>query len=269
MPTRAAGELERRTSIANLESGEGRDSRRRGLAAALRAHDAEWMGGGLARIRAARGSRGRAGQDAALAALPRGLLAGLQSAGPVGIFQTLAQKRAKGGSARCRRHGGTCLSRILVQNLDPPLRASTVTCVPTLTPVIEVDDVLVVHADAAGPRRTCRWRRAHGLRGAVDGVLVPVQRQGARAHGVVRPGRDHIRKARARRRSDLCGWGPGRLDILSIDPRRPAPVPAGHADGDGDSVTRCRSPQDEIELPFGRAGSQFCPAWPSAKALTR
>src|SRR6516165_7598858 len=92
---------------------------------------------------------------------------------------------------------------------------------------IEVEDVRIVHADAAvgdlAPDRA-------GIVGAVDGVLAGAERERGCAHGIAAAAAgDHIRQVRLV--VPHFGWrGPRRMQILAADDGGAGPLLAGAAD---------------------------------------
>src|SRR6185437_173028 len=85
-----------------------------------------------------------------------------------------------------------------------------------LDPLIEIDDVLVSHADAARGDRLADIFRLVGAVDAVERVLVALEQiHRARAHRIVRAGADEVRDFHAL--LDFRGRGPRRPLFLAAD----------------------------------------------------
>src|SRR3954453_13842890 len=114
-------------------------------------------------------------------------------------------------------------------------------------PPEQVEDVLVVHANAAvrgkGPDRG-------RLVGAVNGIFTPEQRQSPGTHWIAgRPARDHGWPCGVIG-PDFRGRCPGGIDVLALHPRPALPLLPRLADCDG-VADGPPIPKHEIEPPFG------------------
>src|SRR5271169_6586902 len=95
--------------------------------------------------------------------------------------------------------------------------------------IVEILDVLVVHADTAVRDEMADRAR---LVGAVNGVLAAREHHGCIAHRIARrAGRNHIWQVRLVS-SHLSRRRPGRMDVFAVDERRSRPLLARPADAD-------------------------------------